>query len=399
MENKDIEQKIDAIFDRGVIAEILPNKEAFIEKLKKGEKIHIYIGIDPTAPNIHLGHAQNLMLLEDFRQLGAKITLLVGDFTAQIGDPTGKDKKRKEITEHEIKQNCKEWRKQFVPFINLSFSSGVSVKYNSSWLQKMNLKDFMHISRHITVGNLIERSMFQNRISEGKSIHLTEFLYPVLQGYDSLALDVDAELCGTDQTFNALIGRDILKQEKNKEKFVISTNLIEDEKTGQLMSKSNGTGVFVDYSKNAHINMFGQIMSLPDGMMRKMFLGLTRMPVSEINNILSKHPLDAKKRLAFDITARVYGSTEAQEAETAFVTQFQKQEVPKNIETYTIEKDTNIADVLVRFGVAPSKGEVKRKITEGAVSVNGEKIDSHDTIIQTKKENIIKYGRQIIKVI
>ena len=394
----DREKAIRNIFDRGVISEIFPNEKAFIEKLKSKETLHLYIGIDPTASAIHLGHAQNLMLLEDFRQLGVKVTILIGGFTARIGDPTDKDSKRKEITKSEVEKFSSKWNKQFLPFIKLGFINNAKVVNNSDWLDKLSLEKFFSIIKNTTVSNLIERDMFQNRIKEGKAIHLNEFLYPVLQGYDSVHLNVDGEVCGTDQTFNALVGRDMLKQMKRKEKFVISTKLIEDKATGKLMSKSNETGVFIEFNPDSAKNMYGKIMSLPDGMMRSLFLGVTRIPKDEIENILSGHPLKAKKRLAFDIVARVYGSKEGVKSEDSFVTQFQKGEIPNDVMEVKVDGVELIIPFLVKYKLAESNGDARRKIKDGAVKLDNKKIYESEIEIDPSKYQILKVGRKIIKL-
>ena len=228
-------------------------------------------------PMLHLGHVQNFILLEKFREVGAKITILFGDFTGQIGDPTDKVKARKNITDTEAKQNISGWKKQIAPVIKISGFGSASINYNSNWYSKMKLATFLGIAKKVTLQHLLERDMFEKRIGSGDPIYLHEFLYPILQGYDSVSLEADAEMCGTDQTFNALVGRDLAKKFLGKDKFVIVNNLVEDMDTGKLMSKSEGYGVFIDMSPDGARNMFGKVMSLPDGFIEPLFINCTTL--------------------------------------------------------------------------------------------------------------------------
>jgi len=275
MDKKELEKKVDEILERGVLIDFLPTKEEFKEKLLSGEKMRFYIGADPTATALHLGHAQNLIILEDFRKLGHEVIFLIGDFTGMIGDPTDKSSARVRQTHEDVESNFKNWLEQTKNILSFDAEENpVQVKYNSEWLSKLNFEETIDLASNFTVQQMLERDMFEKRIKGNKPIYLHEFLYPLMQGYDSVAMDVDVELCGTDQIFNALAGRTLLRKIKNKEKFVIVANLIQDEKTGELMSKSNGTGVFLDLDSQ---NLYGAIMAQSDGMIRPLFLGCTRV--------------------------------------------------------------------------------------------------------------------------
>ncbi|MCD8528019.1 MAG: tyrosine--tRNA ligase [Candidatus Pacebacteria bacterium] len=239
------EQLIDELLTRSVQV-ILPTRETLKEQLMSGKRMRIYIGTDATGSSLHLGHATNYMVLERFRKLGHEVIFLIGDFTSRIGDPTDKMAARVPLTREQVIENTQTWLNQVRPIINFDDPTNpVTIKYNHDWLSKLSFEDVIDISSHFTVQYMLERDMFQKRIAEQKPIHLHEFFYPLMQGYDSVVMDVDIELCGNDQMFNALAGRHLQKRINNKEKFVFITTLLENPKTKEkMMSKSLGTGVF-----------------------------------------------------------------------------------------------------------------------------------------------------------
>ncbi|MFH0845800.1 MAG: tyrosine--tRNA ligase [Patescibacteria group bacterium] len=394
------EKVIDEVLERGLLSEIYPTKEEFKKKLMSGERFRFYIGMDPTAQALHLGHAQNLMILEDFRKLGHEVIFLIGDFTGMIGDPTDKGAARVRQTREDVERNFKGWLEQTKNILSFNDSENpVQVKYNSEWLSKLNFEEILDLASNFTAQQMMERDMFQKRLKEEKPIYLHEFLYPLMQGYDSVAMDVDVELCGTDQIFNALAGRTLMKKLKNKDKFVVSTILIQDEKTGQLMSKSAGTGVFLDLNSN---DLYGAIMALTDGMIRPLALGCTRLSLVEIEELMGmENPRDAKMKLAFEITRIYHGEEKAQEAQENFKTQFQQKGVPENVEEKEIVEKTELVSLLVELGFVSSKSEARRKIDEGAVKIDDEKITDVNYQIDVNKgqEKILKLGRKIIKLV
>ncbi|MFA6404834.1 MAG: tyrosine--tRNA ligase [Candidatus Paceibacterota bacterium] len=390
-------EKIEELFARGTVVEILPTKDAFIEKLMKGEKLRIYIGVDPTAEALHLGHAKNIMFLEELRQLGNEVILLFGDFTARIGDPTGKSTTRKQLTEEEVKKNVSKWLDQVKPLINIEDKENpVKIMYNSEWLGKLTFAEIVDIASNFTVQQMIERDMFEKRIKDGNPIHLHEFMYPLMQGYDSVAMDVDAELCGTDQVFNALAGRTLLKRYKNKDKFVIALNLIANPKTRELMSKSKGTGVFINTSPN---ELYGAIMALPDPMIEPLFINCTRIPLNEKESIMKLGPRDAKAYIALDIVKRFHGKEKAEGAAETFEKTFAKGGVPDDILEIVLKDGDVLSDVLVKAGIVPSKTEWRRLVTDGAVRKEDDsKVD--DINYLPKETTILKIGkRRFVKVI
>jgi tyrosyl-tRNA synthetase len=391
-----MESKLKEIFERGTVVEVLPSKEELIERLLHGEPIRIYIGVDPNSEALHLGHAKNIMFLEELRQLGNEVILLFGDFTAQIGDPDKKST-RPQLTPEETKKNAEKWLDQVRPILNLTDAKNpAKIMYNSSWLSDLKFSDVIQLASHFTVQQFIERDLFEKRIESGDPIHLHEFMYPLMQGYDSVAMDVDAELCGTDQIFNALAGRTLLKRLKNKDKFVIALNLVANPKTGELMSKSKGTGVFINTSSN---DLFGAIMALPDPMIEPLFINCTRIPLSEKESIMSKGPRDAKAAMAFDIVKRFHGEEKAKTAEKNFNETFSKGGVPEDIQTVTIRSGQTLGDTLVAAKIVESKTEWRRLVTDGAVRTEAdEKID--DPYFVPKTEIVLKIGkRRFVKVL
>ncbi|KKQ22976.1 MAG: Tyrosine-tRNA ligase [Candidatus Moranbacteria bacterium GW2011_GWF2_37_11] len=400
MDKKELEKKVDEILERGVLVEFLPTKKEFREKLLFGEKLRFYIGADPTAKALHLGHAQNLMILEDFRKLGHEVIFLIGDFTGMIGDPTDKGAARVRQTREGVEENFKNWLEQTKNILSFDDKDNpVKVKYNSEWLSKLNFEQVIDIASNFTVQQMLERDMFENRMKEGKPIHLHEFLYPLMQGYDSVAMDVDVELCGTDQIFNALAGRTLMQKIKGKDKFVISAKLIADEKTGMLMSKSNGTGIFLDLDSN---DLFGAIMSQPDGMIHPLLLGCTRISLDEIKELMKlENPRDAKVRLAHEIVKIYHGEEKSQEAEEYFVNSFSKKEIPEEVREVKAGGDINFIDFLVLANVATSRGDARRKIEQGGVSIEGEKITDPNKVLDISfSGKIIKVGKKdFVKIV
>jgi len=387
-------QKIEEILTRGTIVEILPNKEEFRKELLSGKKLRFYIGFDATSPTLHLSHAKNVILMEKFRQLGHEVIILFGDFTARIGDPSGESSARKQLSRKEVVNNVKKWKQLIKPLMDFNdFKNPPKIKYNNDWLAKLTMEKIIDLASNFTVQQMLVRDMYQKRLKEEKPIHLHEFLYPLMQGYDSVVMDVDVEVCGTDQIFNALAGRDLMKKIKNKDKFVVAVTLMENPKTGELMSKSKGTGVFLD-AKPAE--MFGQIMAQPDEMTEILFVNNTYLPLEEIKEIISGNPRGAKARLAFEIVKIFYGQKEAEKAEEEFNKVFRDKELPSDIPVFeTGKKQYFVLDLLFDAKLASSKNEAKRLVEGGGVEIISG--DKKEKIIDWKKEINLEDG-MIIKV-
>ena len=391
------QKRIEEILARGTVVEAFPSLSELKKKLMSGDRIRVYIGLDPTAVSIHLGHAKNIMFLEELRELGHEVILLFGDFTAQIGDPTDKTATRKQLTAEQVKQNMSDWQRQVSPILNFKDKDNPAViKFNSEWLAKLSFSDVVNLASNFTVQQMLERDMFEKRLKEQTPIHVHEFMYPLMQGYDSVAMDVDAELCGTDQIFNALAGRILLKRLKNKDKFVIALNLIANPKTGELMSKSNGTGVFVNVPAD---ELFGSIMALPDPMIEPLFTNCTRLPLADLPALMALGPRQAKARVAADIVKRFHGAEAAKSAEETFIATFSKGGIPDDIQEVQLAKGEALSEALVKARLVPSKAEWRRLIDGGAIRTeDDEKIT--DPNFAPNRQTILKIGkRRFVKII
>jgi tyrosyl-tRNA synthetase len=390
---------IDAVLERGTIVEILPTKKEFREALLLGKKLRFYIGFDATAPTLHLSHAKNFMLMEKFRRLGHEVIILFGDFTARIGDPTGESAVRKQLTREDVVHNVEQWKKLVTPLMNFDDAENPpKIMYNHDWLAKLTMEDVVSLASNFTVQQILARDMYQKRIQEEKPIHLHEFLYPLMQGYDSVAMDVDVEVCGTDQIFNALAGRTLLKKLKGKDKFVVAVTLMENPKTGELMSKSKGIGVFLDVSP---ADMYGQVMAQSDEMIEILFINNTLLSPEEIKKIMkAENPRDAKMRLALEIAAMFHGKEAAKKAEEHFIKVIQQKQAPDVAREVTVAgSKINVVQMLVTAELAKSKSDARRLIEQKAIKIDGEIITEDKDIVITAKGFILQKGpRQFVKV-
>ncbi len=390
------EKKIDELLSRG-IENIFPSREFLKSKMMKGESLTLYLGIDPTGPTLHLGHVIPLLRLSKFQKLGHKIILLMGDFTAMVGDPTDKMATRKKLSHKEVIQNLKEYKKQASKIISFSGANKAEFKFNSKWLAKKKFNDVLEFTSLMTVEQMLKRDMFARRIEENKPIYIHEFLYPLMQGIDSVEMDVDGEIGGNDQTFNMLVGRDLMKSIKNKEKFVIATKLLTDS-SGQKMGKTENNMVALNQDAK---EMFGKVMSWSDGLIIPGFEIITDLSMEEISamaNAMSSgaNPRDFKLKLAQEITKIFYGEKEASKAELDFNGKFQKKEVPDEVEE--IEGSGVIAPILLNAGLVSSKGEAFRLLKAGAVTdlTDNKKITESDVVV---KGHVYKVGKhRFIKI-
>lgn len=387
-------KKIDEILNRGTIVEVLPSRDEFRQKLIRGEKLKFYIGFDATAPTLHLSHAKNFMLLEKFRQLGHEVIILFGDFTARIGDPSDRKAARQQLSAKEVEANVKKWKELVEPLMDFKNTSNPpKIMYNSHWLAKMDLEKLLGLASHFTVQQMLERDMFQKRLAEGKPIHLHEFLYPLMQGYDSVAMGVDVEMCGTDQIFNALAGRTLLKQLSGKDKFVVAVTLMENPKTGELMSKSRGTGVFLNATP---ADFFGQIMAQPDEMIPILFVNNTFLSLSEIKVLTAAaNPRDAKLRLAYEITKIIHGEKIAQASQQEFVKVFSQKEKPTEMPVIAIKSgEWPVIDLLSEAKLISSKSVGRRLIEQGGVKIDDQVVKDWQSRVLIKAGTIIQAGKR-----
>lgn len=378
-------KEIDELLTRSIV-NIYPSRDFVESRIKKGEKLTIYQGIDPTGPTLHIGHMIGINKLAQFQKQGHKIILLMGDFTATIGDPD-KSSTRVPLTHKQVMQNLKNYKKQASRLLSFTGKNPAVVKFNSKWLSKMNFADVLSLASHMSVQQMLERDMFDKRMKEGKSIAVHEFMYPLMQGYDSVAMNVDGEIGGNDQTFNMLCGRNLMKDLKNKEKFVITMKLLEDN-TGKKMGKTEGNMVSLEDTPN---EMYGKIMSWTDGMIVSGFELCTNIPMNEVIEISKKledkntNPRDYKMHLAREIIAMFFDEKKAKEAEQNFISTFSKSEIPEDLDTLKVKKNIKLIDTLSEHKIVSSRSDFRRLVDEGAITHmdTNTKISKHDSIVES----------------
>ncbi|MFA6300913.1 MAG: tyrosine--tRNA ligase [Candidatus Paceibacterota bacterium] len=379
------EKKIEEFLSRGV-ENVYPSKEVVKRALSSGKILTVYNGIDPTGPTLHIGHGSTLLKLKELQNLGHKIILLIGDFTGRIGDPTDKSAARKQLSVKEIKENLKSYTEQAGKVLDMK---KIEVKFNSKWLSRLSFEKVIELASEFTLQQMIERDMFERRIKEGQPIHLHEFFYPLMQGYDSVAMNVDMEIGGNDQTFNMLVGRTMMKN-RGKEKYVLTTKLLVDP-TGKKMGKSEGNMVTL---KDSPENMFGKIMSWPDSLVPLAFEICTRVSLSETNITSHTNPRDEKMKLAYEIVKIYHGEKKAQKAEQGFINTFQKKEIPEEIVEIRCVAGELISEALVKNKFLISKSEWRRLVSESAVHDLTENKNIKDPNLKVSKEITLKIGKK-----
>jgi tyrosyl-tRNA synthetase len=400
-QKQEVERQLQVIH-RGV-AEIVPEDE-LRKKVEKsvatGTPLKIKLGLDPSAPDIHVGHTVVLHKLRQFQELGHTIQLIIGDFTGRIGDPTGKSETRKQLNEEQILANAKTYAEQFAKMMDMN---KVEIHYNSHWLGKMNFTDVVGLASKVTVARMLERDDFEKRYKNNQPISIHEFFYPLMQGYDSVALNSDVELGGTDQKFNLLMGRQLQKEFGQEQQIAITLPILEGLDGVQKMSKSLGNYIGVSEAPN---EIYGKSMSIPDELMVKYFELATSISYEELEGIkqgLEKgtvHPRDLKMRLAHTFVEMYHGKDAADEAERHFVTVFQQRALPTDIPEKVVSKDTLedgsiwIVKLLADLGLVPSNGEARRMVQQGAVKINETKIESVDDRIAIEDGMVVQVGKR-----
>lgn len=377
---------------------IYPSKDELKKALLAGKKFRIYMGIDPTADYAHLGHSTNYIILKRLHELGHKIIVLIGDFTAMIGDPSDKSAARIGLTREQVNENLKTFKEQIGKILNFDDSENpIEFRFNSDWLSKLNFEDLIALASNFTVQQMIERDIFERRLKEKKPLYVHEFFYPLMQGYDSVALEADLEIGGTDQTFNMLAGRTLVKVLQHREKFVMTTTLLVNPATGEkLMSKSLGTGIGLNESAK---DMYGKTMALPDEAIIQCFIDCTFLPVEEIRELEQKlkegvNPRDLKARLAYEITKIYHGETEARKAGEAFDAQFRDNKIPEDIEEMELSGNFDPALLLVNLGAASSNSEARRLVEQGGLKIDGARIEDLKAPISIGSGMIIQVGKR-----
>lgn len=378
------EEKIRRLLAKGVETAI---PQESLEKVLSGtKKLRIKFGIDPTAPDLHLGHAVVLRKLREFQDLGHKLVLIIGDFTAQIGDPTGKNKTRPPLTEKEVKENMKNYLHQAAKIIDIKKAE---VHYNSKWLKKLQGKKLLEVLSLITIQQMMERDDFSKRQNANEPIRIHELLYPVMQAYDSVAIKADIECGGSDQTFNLLTGRSLMEKFGLLPQGVLTTTLLEGLDGEKKMSKSLGNYVSLNELPK---DMFGKIMSLPDGLMKKYFELCTTLSSEEIEDRLkSLSPREAKAELAYQITTLYHGEKKAKEARENFDKVFSKKEISASDAVILPYIEGTITSYAVSSGISQSNGAARRLIEQGGFKVNGETVK--DPNFKPQKGDILKIGK------
>ena len=394
-------QKIAAVLNRGVEA-VYPSA-GLLERVLGGKKrLRVYCGFDPSSPHLHLGHIISLRKLAQFQALGHKVIMLIGDFTGAIGDPTGKIATRKSISCREALQNSRDYKKMAGKIINFKGTNPAQIMYNSKWLSAISFERLIKLSSYFTVQQIIARDMFQERIKKGKPIYLHEFLYPLAQAYDSVAMDVDAEVGGTDQTFNMLRGRDLIKALKDKEKFVISLKLLADS-FGKKMGKTEANAVNIDDEPE---EIYGKIMSWSDELIIVGMELCTDIPTDKIKEIAKKikaqkiNPREAKAMLAREVVSFCYNKKESDKAEQEFNKIFQKKDLPSRVPRIIVKKGSLSAlDLLMKTGLVFSKAAAKRLFLQGGVKINGKVKNNPKELVSIRNGAVVQVGkRKFVKV-
>lgn len=370
-------QAVEKFFDHK-IDQIYPSVEKYKELLLSGRRLKFYIGADATGPKLHLGHLVPILKMKYLQELGHEIIFLVGDFTARLGDPTDKSETRKLLSEEEVKDNAAEFRSQIAQYIDFEGGENpANIVFNSQWNNALKLSDVIRLASNTTVQQMLERDMFAERVKANKPIYLHEFLYPLIQGYDSVYMEVDGEFGGRDQTFNMLMGRNLLKSYKNIDKVVITTHFLLSADGENKMSKSIGNCIFIDDPAQ---EKFVKIMSIPDKLIGHYYRLATDRPLSEIEVIEEKvargeNPMQIKKELALEIVTFHDGEEQAKQAQFYFENTVQNNEIPESANTLSRNslsaEKINLKDLIAKTNLVESNAEAKRLIRAGAVEVNG----------------------------
>jgi len=369
---------------------------------KTGRPLRIKFGMDPTAPDITLGHAVPLKIIRQFQEWGHKAVLIIGDYTARVGDPSGRNKTRPQLSGEEIDANAKTYVSQ-VGKILLTDPDPLETRFNGEWFAQMNLLDVLRLTSRKSVAQMLEREDFKNRYTTGVDIRIHEFLYPLMQGYDSVMIDADVEMGGSDQLFNNLVGRDLQDDAGKPGQAVIVTPLLVGTDGVKKMSKSQKNYIAVLDPPSGPDGMFGKVMSLPDSLMESYYTLLTDLPMGPVREQIQRSPRDAKVALAKHVITWFHGADAANRAEAEFVAQFVKHEAPSEMPTVAVGEmgagPHKLAPLLVKAGLAASNGEGTRKIKEGAVSVDGEKVTDFQCTLIVDKPIVLKLGRKYARLV
>ena len=396
--NYTIEEQV-SLIERGTVDVV--SRDDLVRKLEKsrqsGLPLKIKTGFDPTAPDLHLGHTVLIQKMKHFQDLGHDIYFLIGDFTGMIGDPTGKSDTRKPLTLEDVARNAETYKEQIFKILD---PQKTKVVFNSTWLGELSSHDMIRLASQLTVARMLEREDFRVRFDNERPISIHEFLYPLIQGYDSVALEADVELGGTDQLFNLLMGRDLQRAWKQEPQVVITMPLLEGLDGVNKMSKSLGN--YIGITETAD-NIFGKVMSVSDSLMFRYYELLSDLSASEINKLEkgidegTLHPKEVKKKLAKELTARFYGSDTAEKAAEIFEQVFKHHGLPEDIPELHLNKQDGevwLPKLLVKAGLTQSTSEARRMIKQQAVSLDGEKVQDMEYKVQPSAEIMVKVGKR-----
>lgn len=386
-------EEIDRLLERGV-AEVIVEEE--LRRILKEERrqLRVKYGVDPSRPDIHLGHYVCFRKLRQFQELGHKVIVIIGDWTAQIGDPSGRSATRTMLSREQVLQNAQTYLDQFFKVVDLQRAE---VVWQSKWFGDFDLADVIKLTSRYTVAQMLAREDFSRRFAEGSPIAITELLYPLLQAYDSIAIQADVEIGGTDQTFNFLVAREMQREWGQPPQNILTVPILTGLDGRQKMSKSLGNYIAVTDSAG---EIYGKVMSLPDRLMAEYFELVTDVPPEEVGQMLESveggavNPRDVKMRLGREIVTEFHGQDAARQAEEEFCRVFQRREVPSEMSEVEVSPQEHIVDILLDAGLAGSRGQAKRLIQQGGVRLEGDRVESPDTIITVDQPLILQVGRR-----
>lgn len=388
----DRERAVEHLLTRGVVDVVV--REDLRKQLLGPRPLRVKFGVDPTRPDIHLGHYVCFRKLREFQDLGHQVVVIIGDWTARIGDPSGRSVQRQMLTEEEVRANAKTYLDQFFKVVDVERAE---IRWQSTWFDKFTLADVIQLTSKYTVAQMLAREDFANRFQQGSPIAITELLYPLLQAYDSVAINADVEIGGTDQTFNLLVGRDIQREMGQEPQNILTVPILVGTDGVQKMSKSLGNYIAVT---DPPADMFGKIMSIPDSIMGDYFRLLTDVPLDEIDRMLAAaecgeiNPRDLKERLAILIVSDLHSPADAEAAREAFARVYRRRELPEEMPEIQVRPGIGILTLLVEAGMAKTNNEARRLIAQGGVRLDGVRVDDPETVVRLTGPSVLQVGRR-----
>ncbi len=383
---------VERLLSRGVVDVVV--RDDLRQKLLGPRPLRVKLGVDPTRPDIHLGHYVCFRKLKEFQALGHQVVVIIGDWTARIGDPSGRSVQRTMLTAEEVRANAQTYLDQFFKVVDINRAE---IVWQSTWFDTFTLEDVIRLTSKYTVARMLDREDFARRYQEGSPISITELLYPLLQAYDSVAIQADVEIGGTDQTFNLLVGRDIMREMGQEPQNILTVPLLVGTDGVQKMSKSLDNYIGVTEPPE---EMFGKLMSIPDWVMGDYLRLLTDIPEEEIDAMLAAaergqvNPRDVKERLAFQIVTDLHGVDAAERAREAFVRIFRRRELPEEMPEIEVPAEGWIVQLMVLAGLAASNNEARRLIVQGGVRLDGKRVDDPELVVRLERPTVIQVGRR-----